>query len=53
MTRDLKKFKTNIIFLIIFSLLMDLAEILIGYIISCTNQTTTTFNAKFDFVNEN
>ncbi|CDW74001.1 sugar transporter family protein [Stylonychia lemnae] len=51
--REQKKFKTNLTFLIIFSLFMDLGEILIGYIISCTNQTTTTFNVKFDFVNEN
>eukprot|EP00347_Sterkiella_histriomuscorum_P017146 403350492 len=48
-----RKFQVNWTFLTMFNIILNLCEILIGYVISCTNQLTITFNAKFDFVNEN
>ena len=48
-----RKFKANWTFIVIFNLLLNLLEINIGYVLSCTNQTATTFNLKFDFVGKN
>ena len=49
----LKKFQINLVFIIVFNFLLDLSEILIGYVIASTNQLTSTFNALYPIVNEN
>lgn len=36
-SKKLMKFKPNYTFIIIFSIFLDLCEVLIGYIVACTN----------------
>lgn len=49
----MKHFRVNKVFLVVFNLLLCLSEVLIGYVGSCTNQLTATFNALYPEVNEN